>query len=110
VVGDGALTGGMCWEALNNIAVGKQRSVIVVVNDNGRSYAPTVGGLAKWLSAMRVEVPDNVARPGLFDDLGIEYIGPIDGHDRAAVEFALHHAKALGGPVVVHAITRKGMG
>jgi 1-deoxy-D-xylulose-5-phosphate synthase len=144
VVGDGALTGGMCWEALNNIAAGKQRSVIVVVNDNGRSYAPTVGGLADWLSALRVapecertfgsakpfrrqapligepvnavlhamksELTNNVAPLGLFGGLGIEYIGPIDGHDRAAVEFALHLAKALGGPVVVHAITRKGMG
>jgi 1-deoxy-D-xylulose-5-phosphate synthase len=128
VVGDGALTGGMCWEALNNIATGKQRSVIVVVNDNGRSYAPTVGGLADRLSALRMasgcertvdplmqfllkdSVKDNVVSQQLFGDLGITYVGPIDGHDRAAVETALRHAKALGGPVIVHAVTRKGMG
>jgi 1-deoxy-D-xylulose-5-phosphate synthase len=143
VVGDGALTGGMCWEALNNIAASKQ-SVIVVVNDNGRSYAPTVGGLADRLSALRMTpeydrsvesveqflrrtplvsksiytpphlvesaLKDNFAPPALFSDLGIMYIGPIDGHDRAAIETALQHAKVLGGPVIVHAITRKGMG
>jgi 1-deoxy-D-xylulose-5-phosphate synthase len=117
VVGDGALTGGMCWEALNNIAAGKQRSVIVVVNDNGRSYAATVGGLAERLSTLRMaslvgepELSDNVAPLALFADLGITYVGPIDGHDRAAVEAALHRAKTLGGPVIVHAVTRKGMG
>ncbi|MCL2536600.1 MAG: thiamine pyrophosphate-dependent enzyme, partial [Nocardiaceae bacterium] len=54
VVGDGALTGGMCWEALNNIAAGKDRSVVIVVNDNGRSYAPTIGGLADHLAALRL--------------------------------------------------------
>jgi 1-deoxy-D-xylulose-5-phosphate synthase len=110
VVGDGALTGGMCWEALNNIAAGKRRSVIVVVNDNGRSYAPTVGSLATVLHAVKSKLKNNALPLALFADLGMNYVGPIDGHDRAAIETALHHAKALGGPVIVHAVTRKGMG
>jgi 1-deoxy-D-xylulose-5-phosphate synthase len=124
VVGDGALTGGMCWEALNNIAAGKRRSLIVVVNDNGRSYAPTVGGLADRLSVLRVAaecertvdlvkqfvLKDSFGSLALFGDLGIDYIGPIDGHDRVAVEVALRGAKAVGGPVIVHVVTRKGMG
>jgi 1-deoxy-D-xylulose-5-phosphate synthase len=53
VVGDGALTGGMCWEALNNIASGRDRPVVIVVNDNGRSYAPTIGGFADHLATLR---------------------------------------------------------
>ncbi|MFT3662587.1 MAG: 1-deoxy-D-xylulose-5-phosphate synthase [Gordonia sp. (in: high G+C Gram-positive bacteria)] len=92
VVGDGALTGGMCWEALNNIADG-DRPVVIVVNDNGRSYAPTVG------------VPQ-----AMFSDPGIEYVGPVDGHDRAALEEAFTRAKNFGGSVIVHTVTCKGMG
>src|SRR6478672_2560549 len=114
IVGDGALTGGMCWEALNNIAAGKSRSVVVVINDNGRSYAPTIGGVADHLASLRhaadagsKEAP---APRTLFADLGIEYVGPIDGHDIAALEKALHAAKDVGGPVIVHTVTRKGMG
>ncbi|WP_040742490.1 1-deoxy-D-xylulose-5-phosphate synthase N-terminal domain-containing protein, partial [Nocardia tenerifensis] len=144
VVGDGALTGGMCWEALNNIAAGSDRSIVVVVNDNGRSYAPTIGGLARRLAVLRMEtgyervlaavkrflprVPvvgaalyrllhalkeglkDAVSPQMLFGDLGLKYVGPIDGHDTAALEAALRGAKAFGGPVIVHAVTRKGMG
>ncbi|GAA0212877.1 1-deoxy-D-xylulose-5-phosphate synthase [Actinomadura nitritigenes] len=144
VVGDGALTGGMCWEALNNIAEGKDRRVIIVVNDNGRSYSPTIGGLASHLAALRVTptyeqaldlvkrtvprapVVGNVAYEALhgikkglkdilqpqamFEDLGLKYIGPIDGHDEQAVEHALRKAHAFGGPVIVHCITRKGHG
>lgn len=144
VVGDGALTGGMCWEALNNIAEGKDRRVIIVVNDNGRSYSPTIGGLASHLAALRVTptyeqaldlvkrtvprapVVGNVAYEALhgikkglkdilqpqamFEDLGLKYIGPIDGHDEQAVEHALRKAHAFGGPVIVHCITRKGYG
>ena len=53
VVGDGALTGGMAWEAVNNIAADRDRRVVIVVNDNGRSYAPTIGGLADQLAALR---------------------------------------------------------
>ncbi|GAA2049815.1 1-deoxy-D-xylulose-5-phosphate synthase [Williamsia deligens] len=143
IVGDGALTGGMCWEALNNITAG-DRPVVVVVNDNGRSYAPTIGGFAKNLAALRLQpgyekvldearkmltgvpvvgslayavlhsmksgVKDFLAPQAMFTDLGIKYVGPVDGHDRAAMESALSHAKAFGGPVIVHAVTRKGMG
>jgi 1-deoxy-D-xylulose-5-phosphate synthase len=144
VIGDGALTGGMAWEALNNIAAGKDRPLVIVVNDNGRSYSPTVGGLAEHLTALRTNphyeqvldlvkkklngvrgvgpavydalhamkkgMKDALAPQGLFEDLGLKYVGPIDGHDRAAVEQALTQAKRFGGPVIVHAITRKGFG
>jgi 1-deoxy-D-xylulose-5-phosphate synthase len=144
VIGDGALTGGMAWEALNNIAVGKDRKLVMVVNDNGRSYMPTVGGLATHLATLRTnpryeeildqvktrlnKVPgvgsavydalhamkkgmkDALAPQGMFEDLGLKYVGPIDGHDRTAVEHALAQAKRFGGPVIVHVITRKGFG
>ena len=143
VVGDGALTGGMCWEAMNNIA-GADLPVIIVVNDNGRSYAPTIGGLARHLADLRVTrgyeraldmikktVPrapvvgpvayealhgvkkglKDVLQPqAMFEDLGLKYVGPIDGHDIEAVEHALRRARGFGGPVIVHCITRKGYG
>ncbi|WP_416562789.1 1-deoxy-D-xylulose-5-phosphate synthase [Nocardia testacea] len=144
VVGDGALTGGMCWEALNNIAAAKDRPVVIVVNDNGRSYAPTIGGLADRLTALRTQpvyehmldtgrrflksipgvgdsaysmvhavkagIKDAVSPQELFSDLGLKYVGPVDGHDLVALESALRHAKDFGGPVVVHAVTQKGHG
>lgn len=144
VVGDGALTGGMCWEALNNIAEGADRPLVIVVNDNGRSYSPTIGGLAQHLSGLRLQpgyeraldsgrrlvqgvpvvgdaaykllhgvktgVKDAVTPQVLFTDLGLKYLGPVDGHDQAAMESALQMAKDFGGPVIVHAVTRKGMG
>jgi 1-deoxy-D-xylulose-5-phosphate synthase len=143
VVGDGALTGGMCWEALNNIA-GAKNPLVIVVNDNGRSYAPTIGGLADHLATLRLNpgyekvldlvkealgrtplvgaplyealhavkkgIKDAVAPQALFEDLGIKYVGPVDGHDLGAVESALRKAKRYGGPVIVHAVTRKGYG
>src|SRR4051812_39046791 len=143
VVGDGALTGGMCWEALNNIAAG-DLPVVIVVNDNGRSYSPTIGGLAQHLASLRMkpeyeqalEVVRNilsktpVVGPPLFDalygmkrglkdlvqpqvmfeDLGLKYVGPVDGHDVAALEPALRSARDFGGPVIVHCVTRKGFG
>ncbi|WP_107767343.1 1-deoxy-D-xylulose-5-phosphate synthase [Nocardioides terrigena] len=144
VIGDGALTGGMAWEALNNIAINPQSRLVIVVNDNGRSYTPTIGGLATALTTLRTDpqyerllevvkrrlnaVPgighaaydalhavkkgmkDALAPQGLFEDLGLKYVGPIDGHDRTAMEGALTKAKRFGGPVIVHAITRKGYG
>ncbi len=144
VIGDGALTGGMAWEALNNIAVARDSRLVIVVNDNGRSYTPTVGGLATALTSLRTDpryeqlldlvkkrlnaVPgvgtaaydalhamkkglkDALAPQGLFEDLGLKYVGPVDGHDRAAMEQALTRAKRFGGPVIVHALTRKGFG
>jgi len=143
VVGDGALTGGMCWEALNNIAAA-HRPVIIVVNDNGRSYAPTFGGLANHLSALRLQpsyehllergrsavrgmpvvgelayqfmhsvkagVKDALSPQLLFTDLGLKYVGPVDGHDEHAVETALRSARGFRGPVLVHVVTNKGMG
>jgi len=144
VVGDGALTGGMCWEALNNIAAGRDRPVVIVVNDNGRSYSPTIGGFADHLSTLRLQpgyewvlrsgkqalertpvvgraiyaglhaakrgLKDALAPQVLFEDLGLKYLGPVDGHDLRAMEAALHRAKDFGGPVIVHAVTRKGNG
>ena len=143
VVGDGALTGGMCWEALNNIAAA-ERPVVIVVNDNGRSYAPTIGGFADHLAGLRLQpgyerilergrvalrgVPvigevayqamhsvkvglkDAISPQVMFSDLGIKYVGPIDGHDEHAVENALRHARGFNAPVIVHVATRKGMG
>ncbi|GAA2758171.1 1-deoxy-D-xylulose-5-phosphate synthase [Actinopolymorpha rutila] len=144
VIGDGALTGGMAWEALNNIAGAKDRPLIIVVNDNGRSYTPTVGGIADHLTALRTDpryervldlvkrslsrtplvgpplydvlhgikrgLKDVMAPQGLFEDLGMKYVGPIDGHDRELVEHALEQARNFGGPVIVHCVTRKGYG
>jgi 1-deoxy-D-xylulose-5-phosphate synthase len=143
VVGDGSLTGGMSWEALNNIA-GSRRPVIIVVNDNERSYAPTIGGLARHLDTLRTTrgyerfldwgkdtlrrtplvgaplfealhgvkrgVKDVVAPQGMFEDLGLKYLGPVDGHDVASVESVLRAARRYGGPVLVHVITQKGRG
>ena len=143
-VGDGALTGGMSWEALNNIAAGAHRPVVILVNDNGRSYAPTVGGLANHLAGLRTNpryeqaldlirrslgrtplvgeplydalhgikkgLKDILSPQGMFEDLGIKYVGPVDGHDREAVEQALQRAKRFRGPLIVHCITQKGFG
>ncbi|HET8604278.1 MAG TPA: 1-deoxy-D-xylulose-5-phosphate synthase [Marmoricola sp.] len=106
VVGDGAMTGGMCWEALNNIASAPSRPVVVVLNDNGRSYAPTAGHLPRHLEALR----EGMAEGNLFEDLGFAYVGPVDGHDLAAVERALRAAAVLHHPVVVHCVTSKGHG
>jgi 1-deoxy-D-xylulose-5-phosphate synthase len=144
VVGDGALTGGMAWEALNNIAVAKGSRLVIVVNDNGRSYQPTIGGLATNLAAVRASqryeqvleyiktslshaplvgpplyetlhgikkgLKDVLQPQVLFEDLGIKYLGPVDGHDEQLVEQLLRRARDFGGPVIVHVITRKGFG
>ncbi len=143
VIGDGGLTGGMAWEALNNIA-GSKRQVVIVVNDNERSYSPTIGGLAHHLSTLRTTrsyerfmdwgkrvlhrtpvvgtpiygtlhgmkkgVKDIMAPQGMFEDLGLKYIGPVDGHDETELEHALNRAKEFDGPVIVHVITEKGRG
>lgn len=144
VIGDGALTGGMAWEALNNIAAAKDRPLVIVVNDNERSYAPTIGGLANHLATLRTTdgyerflargkdilertpvvgkplyetlhgakkgLKDFIAPQGMFEDLGLKYVGPIDGHDIEALESALTRAKRFGGPVIVHCLTEKGRG
>ncbi|MFE9724192.1 1-deoxy-D-xylulose-5-phosphate synthase [Streptomyces sp. NPDC005794] len=106
VTGDGALTGGMAWEAMNNLGSGAG-PVVVVLNDNGRSYDPTIGGLAVHLTALRAGPHQG---PNLFETMGFTYLGPVDGHDIAAVEQACHRAAELDGPVVVHCVTEKGRG
>jgi 1-deoxy-D-xylulose-5-phosphate synthase len=144
LIGDGGLTGGMAWEALNNIAAAQDLRLVIIVNDNGRSYSPTVGGLATHLTSLRTNpryekildlikknlgrtpyvgppmyevlhgvkkgLKDMLAPQGMFEDLGLKYVGPVDGHDRQALEDALRNAKAFGGPVIVHAVTQKGFG
>ena len=144
VVGDGALTGGMSWEALNNIAASKKQKLIIIVNDNERSYSPTIGGVATYLSTLRTSsgyerfldwgkgvlektpvvghpiyetlhgvkkgIKDIVAPQGMFEDLGLKYFGPVDGHNIEAIEKALKIAKDFDAPVLVHVITEKGRG
>jgi 1-deoxy-D-xylulose-5-phosphate synthase len=144
VVGDGALTGGMAWEALNNIAAAQDRPVVIVVNDNGRSYSPTIGGVADALATLRLRpgyedalnavrqalhrapvvgtalydalhaikkgLKDVLSPQGMFEDLGLKYVGPVDGHDIEVMESALRRARDFGGPVIVHAVTTKGFG
>ena len=144
IIGDGALTGGMAWEALNNIAGATDRQVIIVVNDNERSYSPTIGGLAFHLATLRTTegyerfldwgkrmlsstpvvgrpaygtlhaakrgIKDMIAPQGMFEDLGLKYIGPVDGHDVTELESALRRARLFNGPVIVHTITEKGRG
>lgn len=144
IVGDGALTGGMSWEALNNLSPESDRNLVIVVNDNERSYSPTIGGLATYLTTLRGSkeyerilgrgkralnntpivgkhiygalhgikkgVKDMLAPQGMFEDLGFKYLGPINGHDIAAIERTLLIAKGFGSPVIVHVITEKGRG
>lgn len=105
VVGDGALTGGMAWEALNNLGA-SNRPVVIVLNDNGRSYDPTVGALSRHLQQLR----DGTATSNLLELLGFDYIGPVNGHDLKALHRALGDARSRTGPVVVHVLTRKGKG
>jgi len=145
VVGDGSLTGGMTWEALNNISDDNRRRLVIVLNDNGRSYAPTMGGVARFLNGVRTqrayralqekshrafstfgEPGQQVWRglrgglhgflsrvtnnDGLYSNLDIKYLGPVDGHDLGALEETLRQARDYGAPVLVHAITQKGRG
>ncbi|HXW39032.1 MAG TPA: 1-deoxy-D-xylulose-5-phosphate synthase N-terminal domain-containing protein, partial [Acidimicrobiales bacterium] len=108
VVGDGALTGGLAYEALNNIGV-TGAPVLVVLNDNGRSYAPTVSSLTT-AGRLDDELCDPKAPAGFFEALGISYLGPVDGHDITALERALKEAAGQSGPVVLHVHTVKGRG
>ena len=109
VIGDGALTGGMAWEALNNLGGAPDRPVIVVVNDNGRSYAPTAGAFARHLNLLKSGGGAEACR-NVFTDLGFTYFGPVDGHDTSEIETVLRRARALHRPVVVHVTTVKGKG
>ncbi|HAT1243877.1 1-deoxy-D-xylulose-5-phosphate synthase [Corynebacterium striatum] len=144
VVGDGALTGGMCWEALNNISADKERNAVIIVNDNGRSYSPTIGGLSENLGRIRAQhgydelmeqgkkrlksmgwvgertfdalhaikdgVKSTVMPTEMFPELGIKYVGPINGHDIDALVRALSYARDYDGPIIVHTVTEKGHG
>jgi len=144
VVGDGALTGGMCWEALNNIAANPRRPVVIVINDNGRSYSPTIGGVADHLASLRLKpgyervldrgkellrhtpvvgkpiyaalhaakagLKDALSPQMMFSDLGLKYLGPVDGHDLVVLEKAFQSARDFGGAVIVHVVTEKGHG
>ncbi|HXY44512.1 MAG TPA: 1-deoxy-D-xylulose-5-phosphate synthase [Acidimicrobiales bacterium] len=109
VVGDGALTGGLAYEALNNIGVSGSR-VIVVLNDNGRSYAPTVSPLSLATASPVRSDAEGTAAAQFFASLGLSYLGPVDGHDLQALESALVGAAAYTDPVVVHVLTQKGRG
>jgi 1-deoxy-D-xylulose-5-phosphate synthase len=171
VIGDGSMTGGMAYEALNNLGHSGRR-VIIVLNDNGRSYAPTVSSLiapraieapeleeesprvitriGDWMShalararlnptyvrrqrrlegflrdvpvvgspaekaveAIKAAVREVLQPPSFFEALGVRYVGPVDGHDIAALEHALENAVELSaeGPIVVHVLTQKGRG
>ena len=143
VIGDGAMTGGMAFEGLNNLGH-SSRDVTIVLNDNGRSYAPTVSKLSESLmsiranpiymrrqrkleeiagntplvgdvlergiSATKAAIRDMWEPPAFFEDLGLRYLGPYDGHDIETIEGALLNAKEFAGPVVVHVLTQKGRG
>src|SRR3954454_8973476 len=144
VIGDGSMTGGMAFEGLNNLGH-SGRKAIIILNDNGRSYAPTISRLGESLARLRlnpnylrrqarvermlhdmpllgerleraVEATKAAVRemwepPAFFENLGVRYSGPFDGHDIEGVEKALRHAAELDdGPVVVHVVTQKGKG
>lgn len=120
IVGDGALTGGMAWEALNNIGAAKDRPVIIVLNDNGRTYQATVGALAAYLrqnsglqpgcSVANGSAKNRSQAAVIFNALGLEYVGPVDGREEPALEEALRASRDLGRPVIVHVLTKKGSG
>ncbi len=143
IVGDGSLTGGMAYEALNNLGHSNQR-VVIVLNDNGRSYAPTISKLSESLTALRLNktyltmrgrlrrtvphlpkvgkaaylgidgltsvVREMVTPHTFFENLGVRYIGPIDGHDIESMENTLKSASEWDGPILVHVLTTKGLG
>jgi 1-deoxy-D-xylulose-5-phosphate synthase len=143
VVGDGSLTGGMAYEALNNLGHSGQR-VVIVLNDNGHSYAPTVSRLSRSLTTLRLNrtyltlrdrirrtvphlprvgkeayrgidaftsvVREMVTPHTFFENLGVRYVGPIDGHDIESLETTLKSAATWDGPILVHVLTHKGRG
>ena len=146
VIGDGALTGGMAFEALNNLARFRKekKNIIVILNDNKMSIAENVGGMSRYLNDIRSrksygEFKDNVEQaiknipgvgdsmirtirrskdsikqlliPGmLFENMGITYLGPVDGHDIFSVMQAVNRAKVMDGPILIHVLTKKGKG
>ncbi len=143
IIGDGALTGGMAYEALNNAAV-LDRNYIIVLNDNNMSISKNVGGMSKYLTTVRAgstynelkngvvdtlnkipKVGDKLVSrirktkssikqlviPGMwFEDMGITYLGPVDGHDVAGMVKVFNEAKNIDHAVLVHVLTKKGKG
>ena len=142
VIGDGSMTGGMAFEGLNNLGH-SGRKAIIILNDNGRSYAPTISKLTQSVARLRVNPNYRRQRARLehlidkmpmseqlhrgleatsaalrevfeprafFEDLGVRYTGPFDGHDIEGLEKALRHAAEEDGPIVVHVLTQKGRG
>ncbi|MGQ0617368.1 MAG: 1-deoxy-D-xylulose-5-phosphate synthase [Acidimicrobiia bacterium] len=143
VIGDGSMTGGMAFEGLNNLGH-SGRKAIIILNDNGRSYAPTISKLGDSVARLRVnprylrnrarldqalgEVPvvgskmvkgikatvaalrEMFEPRAFFEDLGVRYTGPFDGHGIKGLESALRHAAEYDGPIVVHVLTQKGRG
>jgi 1-deoxy-D-xylulose-5-phosphate synthase len=143
VVGDGSLTGGMAYEALNNLGHSNQR-VVVILNDNRRSYAPTISKLSESLTNLRLNqtyltmrdrlrrlvphlpwfgkaayrgidgftsvVREIVTPHTFFENLGVRYVGPVDGHNLEALEATIRSAATWDGPILVHVMTQKGRG
>ena len=139
VVGDGAMTGGLCYEGLSDAGTSRE-PIVIILNDNGMSINKNVGGIARLLSRARMRpgyfrfkkiyrrimrrhpgmygffhrMKESVKRrllpQGIFDDLGLYYLGPVDGHDEAALEAASRWAKEQRIPVLIHAVTVKGKG
>jgi 1-deoxy-D-xylulose-5-phosphate synthase len=143
LVGDGALTGGLAYEALNNIGHAGSK-VLIIWNDNGRSYAPTISRLSQSITKLRLhpsyvqarnklgrlisEIPavgglaatswtgltgavrEAIEPRVFFEALGVRYVGPVDGHDIASLEYAFEGAREWDGPIVIHALTQKGRG
>lgn len=142
VIGDGALTGGMALEALNDIGYRKD-NLIIILNDNQMSICKNVGGLATYLNKLRLDPGYNklksdinttlntttfgkniahsiskvkdgikkfVVQSMYFEDIGLKYFGPIDGHNIKELNEALCKAKKIKGPVIIHTVTKKGKG
>lgn len=142
VIGDGALTGGMAFEALNDLGFNKTK-LIIILNDNQMSISQNVGGLSTYLSTLRLDpsynrfkndinntlekvvfgknivsslnkIKDGIKQmvmPGMFfEEMGIKYLGPIDGHNIKDMSKVLKMAKEMDGPVIIHALTQKGKG
>lgn len=120
IIGDGALTGGMAYEALNNAASLKS-NFIIVLNDNEMSITENVGGMSSYLSGLRtasaytgfkMDVTKALNRiPGmLFEDMGLTYLGPVDGHNIPQLIKTFQEAKRFEGPILVHVLTQKGRG
>ena len=140
VIGDGSLTGGLCFEGLSDAGESRE-PIVIILNDNGMSINRSVGGISKLLSRARLRPgyvrfkkayrrmmqnfpglyfrlhrikerikKDLLPQGGIFSDLGLEYLGPVDGHDEAALETAIRWARRQRGPVLIHAVTVKGKG